>query len=318
MVQRFEPASARWSLVEETVGSQAGTSSASVAPGSLYRVRACADVMIESTCAESTAFWAPLVPQSAEEIPEIVVTPSGRIFQVSKTLPLESQIEQYNVYQLAVELEGAAPEQLPQMTPPAKPWGAKDFTAADNLARNVYEEYAQYRKPRPAHVPDPSAPKELISDVPPEEWNRFRARRLEGWPEESAITFEPAVLRHTITVFADVTCEHCVQIAKDLDELNKRGIRVRFLAYPLAGPNTPVGRRMEDIWCASDPKSAFKSAMLNEPIAPAHCSKPIVPFHYALARQLGLPGSPAILNERGELIGGYLPPDELQRALERP
>lgn len=318
IVQRLDSQSGRWWLVQEMVGSKAGNSSRAVESGGLYRVRACADPMIESTCAESSAFWAPYLPKSADQVPDLVVTRRGRVLEVSKNLPLEQQTAQYNVYQLELALEDIDSKQLPPMTPPEKSWGATDFTSWDTLVLNIYEVYSQLRNPSPPQVDDPSmpTPKEFISDVPPAEWAAFRAKRLSGWPEQTAITFGPAAPRYTITVFADVTCEHCAEIVNDLDELTSLGIRVRFLAYPMAGPNTPEGKAMADIWCAPDPESAFKLAMTGGRIARARCEKPIVPYHYALAKQLAIPGSPGIVREDGELIGGYLPPKELLRVLE--
>jgi hypothetical protein len=215
-----------------------------------------------------------------------------------------------------VELEDADPEQLSPMTPPAKRWGAKNFTAADNLANNIYDDYAQFRKPRTPRSADPSAPKEFISDVPPAEWAKFRAKRLQGWVESTAITFEPKEVRHTINVFADISCEHCQQMEKDLEQLSNLGIRVRFFAYPLAGPNSTIGRKMADVWCAPDPQSSLRLALLDQSVPSAKCSKPVVPFHFALARQLELAGSPAVLDENGNVIGGYLQPNALLRMLE--
>jgi len=39
--------------------------------------------------------------------------------------------------------------------------------------------------------------------------------------------------------------------------------------------------------------------------------------HYALGRDFGLEGTPAIVLANGELIGGYLPPAELVQHLSR-
>lgn len=318
-VERFEPASQQWRLIEEAVGSKTGASLETVTRGYLYRVRACVDPRIDSTCASSTAFWAPYQPTSADEIPELVVSERGDIFRVSKSLPLSIQIEQYNSYQLAAALTDVAPDQLPPMTAPEKRWGAKGFSHADSLANNIYDDYANYRNPKSnsAQAVNDNAPKEFITDVPSAESSAFRAIRLKNWPEDNMIIFEPASPKYTVSVFADINCEHCKQILTDLDELNRMGVRVRFLAYPLHGPNSDSGRRMSNVWCAADPKASLKRAMANEPIAPAHCEKPIVAYQYALAKRLGIPGSPGIINENGELIGGYLPPKDLVTRLQR-
>lgn len=310
-VQRFEPAARSWVIVEESAGSQTGQSAEPVEAGHLYRVRACADVQLDQSCMESTAIWAPVQPRSAEDIPEVVVTQRGRTLSVARGAPFETQVIQYNVYQLEVEIEGVDAADLPPMTAPGRRWGAKGFRQNDNLTNNIYEVYSAARKGRSTSpTADASAAKEFITDVPAAEHERFRAKRVRDWPEQTMIVFGPAKAKYTVTVFADITCEHCAALLRDLDELNQLGVRIQFLAFPLTGPNSETGRKMADVWCAANPKDAFQRAVRKEPIPPARCDRPIVPYQYALARQLGISGSPSIITEDGRLVG-YLPPKEL-------
>lgn len=317
VVQRFESGANQWRIVEEVKGTTFGTSAATVDPGHLYRVRACHDPIIDSTCSESTVFWAPFQAATVEEIPELVVSDTGRIYSISKNNALPVQLSQYNFTQLVVDLEDVDPSALPPMTAPVRRWGAKNFDSWDSLINMIYDGYAQARQPRPSRVVDASQPAESIADVPETEWAQFRAKRLRGeWIEEKMIVFSPAVTRYTVTIFADIACEHCRQIMRDIDELSRLGVRVRFLAFPLRGPNSDVGRRMADVWCAADPKGALRRAIFNEPLAHAKCDKAVVPLQYALARQLGFIGSPTIVTETGEVIGGYLTPMEMVSRLD--
>ncbi len=45
--------------------------------------------------------------------------------------------------------------------------------------------------------------------------------------------------RAHISVFTDITCFYCQKLHKEVPELNKRGVEVRYLAYPRAGVDSP-------------------------------------------------------------------------------
>jgi thiol:disulfide interchange protein DsbC len=131
------------------------------------------------------------------------------------------------------------------------------------------------------------------------------------------IIFEPESVKHTITVFADSACKHCRQIMLDVPALNSAGVRVRFLAYPLSGPYSAEGRKMAHVWCTPDRRTAFTRLMTQQPVAPRSCEPDFVLYHYALAKKLGLSGTPAIIGEDGEIIGGYRTSDQLLAELTR-
>src|SRR5262249_40930744 len=129
------------------------------------------------------------------------------------------------------------------------------------------------------------------------------------------VVFEPPKPKYTITVWADVACQHCQQMMRDMDELTARGIRVRFLAFPLNGPYSADGRTMASIWCSSDRKAAFKQALLGGPMPSSLCERDTVLLQYALGKKLGFIGSPTVVTDSGEVIGGYLTPDEMLERL---
>jgi thiol:disulfide interchange protein DsbC len=75
---------------------------------------------------------------------------------------------------------------------------------------------------------------------------------------------------------------------------------------------------MSNVWCAS-PKArpeALRRAMLGELVPASDCSSETVVYQYALAKRLGLIGSPNIITDDGEIIGGYLTPDQLLERLQ--
>lgn len=205
---------------------------------------------------------------------------------------------------------------LPELTAPARRWGAKNFDDWDELVNVIYDGYAR-AKEMPPFTGDPSQPPMYIVEVPEDQRNEFRAKRLSSdWIESMMIVYSPPAPRFTVTIAADLACKHCAQIVRDLPELNKLGIRVRVMAFPLAGPNSEVGRKTANVWCAADPRSALNEAVRNEVVEPATCAKPVVHLQYATAKQLGFIGSPTIVSESGEIIGGYLTPEEMLSQLE--
>jgi thiol:disulfide interchange protein DsbC len=134
-------------------------------------------------------------------------------------------------------------------------------------------------------------------------------------PEE-AIVFGPALPRHTIIVFTDVDCPYCRKLHGELDELQKRGIAVRYLAFPRSGPETTAWRTMSAVWCANDRRDALTHATRGEEIrATGACSDAVIARHYALGRQLGIAGTPMIVLGDGTSLGGYVTPERLLHAL---
>jgi thiol:disulfide interchange protein DsbC len=124
------------------------------------------------------------------------------------------------------------------------------------------------------------------------------------------------VVKHTITVFTDVECIYCRKLHSEIEELNRLGVRVRYLAYPRTGPGTEDWRKMETVWCAKDRKTAITQAKLGKPVSAPSCAAP-VKKQYELGEQLGVRGTPAILTMSGEYIGGYLPPAQILQQLEK-
>jgi thiol:disulfide interchange protein DsbC len=134
-------------------------------------------------------------------------------------------------------------------------------------------------------------------------------------PEGGMIVFGKPNLAHTITVFTDVDCQWCRQLHSQIDEYNKLGIRVRYLAYPRSGPDTESWTKAEAVWCAKDRNAALTRAKLGKSVDSSACAAPVAQ-HYALGRQMELSGTPGLILESGELVPGYMPPKSLLEAIE--
>jgi thiol:disulfide interchange protein DsbC len=144
-----------------------------------------------------------------------------------------------------------------------------------------------------------------------------RIKTLAKLDERDMIVFKPAVVKHTITVFTDVECAYCRKLHSQIDQLNKLGIQVRYLAYPRAGPGTEDWQKMEAVWCSKDRKTAITQAKLGQEIKSPKCGATPVAKQFQLGEDLGVRGTPAIFTTGGEYIGGYLPPEDLAKELDR-
>jgi thiol:disulfide interchange protein DsbC len=143
-----------------------------------------------------------------------------------------------------------------------------------------------------------------------------RLEAVNALGESSMVVFAPENPTHTVTVFTDIDCGYCRKLHRQIADYNDLGIGVRYLFFPRSGPKTDSWFKADQVWCAEDRKTALTQAKAGAVIESADCGVTPVGTHYALGQSLGIRGTPAILTESGELIGGYLPPDELLDYLE--
>lgn len=135
--------------------------------------------------------------------------------------------------------------------------------------------------------------------------------------ESEMIVFPAKEEKHVITVFFDITCHYCQILHKDTKKLNDLGITVRYLGFPRQGPESTNAETMEAIFTAENPKATLDAVMLEQQKANDKKKPNIVKKHYDLGLQFGVEGTPAIVTENGQLIGGYLKPDQMLKVLER-
>ncbi|HKU16358.1 MAG TPA: DsbC family protein [Steroidobacteraceae bacterium] len=143
-----------------------------------------------------------------------------------------------------------------------------------------------------------------------------RAKLLGKLDERDMIVFSPKDVKYTITVFTDVECGYCRKLHSQIDQLTKLGVRVRYAAYPRAGPNTDDWHKMEQVWCAKDRQAAITQAKLGQQVKADNCGTTPIGKQFQLGEDLGVRGTPAIFTRTGDYIGGYLPPADLVKAVE--
>jgi thiol:disulfide interchange protein DsbC len=133
---------------------------------------------------------------------------------------------------------------------------------------------------------------------------------FEGVGDKNMIVMAPKETRSTITVFTDVDCPYCARLHQDVPELNRNGIKVRYLLYPRAGEGSKTYRRSVAVWCAPDRIKAVGIAKNGGQLEMRTCANP-VDDHYRLGERLGISGTPTIFLENGKKIPGYVPASQL-------
>ncbi|MGI9302435.1 MAG: DsbC family protein [Gammaproteobacteria bacterium] len=144
----------------------------------------------------------------------------------------------------------------------------------------------------------------------------IRGAILNSMDEGQMIVYEPENTKHTLTIFTDIDCPYCRRLHAEMGELNDLGIKVRYLAFPRTGVDTPSYHSAVSVWCAKDSAGAMTRAKNGEDVEAKTCENP-VKDHMALGDELGVTGTPAIYLESGDLIPGYRPAKELASALDR-
>lgn len=116
-----------------------------------------------------------------------------------------------------------------------------------------------------------------------------------------------------ITVFTDTDCGYCQKLHSEVAELNRRGVEVRYVAFPRQGTGSHGYNTLVSVWCAKDPREAMNLAKARKDVPAAQCENP-VEKQYQLGQMIGVQGTPAIVLANGQMIPGYQPAPQLAEA----
>lgn len=155
---------------------------------------------------------------------------------------------------------------------------------------------------------------ELVN-IAEQELEAERRNLLANTPESEMIIFPAANKKAHIYVFTDVDCYYCQKLHREMAEMNELGIEVRYLAFPRAGINSPSYRKIATAWCAKDPNAALTDLKAGKDLPENVCENNPVAKQFDLGGRLGVNGTPALVTDRGMLIPGYKPADELAKVL---
>jgi thiol:disulfide interchange protein DsbC len=146
--------------------------------------------------------------------------------------------------------------------------------------------------------------------------NTARAKALAAAPENEMIVFSPPNPKMTVTVFTDVDCGFCRKFHSQIADINKAGVRVRYMMFPRTGPGTESWRKAESVWCSKDRREALTRAKKGEALNTKSCpDASAIKAQYAMGEDLGVEGTPAIFTQGGDYIGGFLTPDQLVKVV---
>ena len=108
--------------------------------------------------------------------------------------------------------------------------------------------------------------------------------------------------RRKVAVFSDPACGYCKQLEPELAKLDN--VTVYTFLVPFQGEAKPIA-----IWCSADRVQAWQQYMLQGDAAalngPASCDHP-VGRNFALARRLGVQGTPTLVWADGSRTEGYV------------
>ena len=143
-----------------------------------------------------------------------------------------------------------------------------------------------------------------------------RKHLLDDLDESEMLVFAPPkeLIKATITVFTDIDCTYCRKLHKEVPELNRLGIAVRYLAYPRAGTSSESYDKFVSAWCADNPKVALTRAKNNQPIEEKTCDNPVA-AQYKLGSTMGVNSTPSLVYEDGSMDPGYMPAAKLAERL---
>jgi thiol:disulfide interchange protein DsbC len=146
--------------------------------------------------------------------------------------------------------------------------------------------------------------------------NAARAKALAAVSESQMIVFGPPNAKMTVTVFTDIDCGFCRKFHAQIAEVNKAGVRVRYMMYPRTGPGTESWDKAEQVWCSADRRDALTRAKKGETLKSRKCGDDAIKTQYELGSDLGVEGTPAVFTQNGDYIGGFLTPQELVQSVQ--
>jgi thiol:disulfide interchange protein DsbC len=130
--------------------------------------------------------------------------------------------------------------------------------------------------------------------------------------QADAIEFAPSQATQWLTVFTDVDCHYCRLLHREVPELNKLGIGIRYVFFSKYGSPSQAYDRARVVWCQKDRQASLNVGLLSGvvPSREASCKDP-VRTQYQAAVDLGIHGTPAIILPDGGLFYGYAKADAI-------
>jgi thiol:disulfide interchange protein DsbC len=143
----------------------------------------------------------------------------------------------------------------------------------------------------------------------------LRRERLANLDRGEFVTFGPEDAEYELMVFTDPDCGYCRRLHEQMDQYTSNGIRIHYLAFPRAGVGSQTYDKMVSVWCSHDQNAAMDVAKSGQTPPRATCDNP-VEKQYQLGQALGVTGTPSMMTFDGDMIPGYVPPEQLRARLD--
>jgi thiol:disulfide interchange protein DsbC len=141
-----------------------------------------------------------------------------------------------------------------------------------------------------------------------------RKLAVEKLGEDKMIIFKPEKSKYKVSVFTDIDCGYCRKLHSEMDKYMAEGITVQYLFYPRAGKGSDSYNKAISVWCAEDRNAALTAAKKGAKTEQKTCDNPI-DEHMQLGVDFEARGTPMIITEKGNVLPGYVPADQLAKAL---
>lgn len=117
---------------------------------------------------------------------------------------------------------------------------------------------------------------------------------------------------HTLYIFTDVDCSYCRQLHANMGTINKLGIAVRYIPFPIIGNDIEL---MKKVWCSKDRRTALNQAMAGGRARAQlkevkSCSNPINRI-IELGQQMKVSSTPSIYLEDGTWMPTTMDPNRM-------
>lgn len=154
------------------------------------------------------------------------------------------------------------------------------------------------------------------ADLTDQAKGQIRRELIADIDHDKLISYGEVDSEYEIIVFTDVDCGYCRRLHQQVEEYNDAGIRISYAAFPRAGIGSDTYNKMTSVWCSDDQQAAMDLAKSGGTPEPAECDAPITQ-QYEMGQAVGVTGTPALVTPGGDLIPGYVPPDDLRVRLEQ-
>jgi protein-disulfide isomerase len=116
-----------------------------------------------------------------------------------------------------------------------------------------------------------------------------------------------------VAVFADPNCGFCKRLEKGFQQLDN--VTIYTFLVPMLSADSLI--KSQQIWCSSDKIKAWNDWMINNqaPTGKGDCGNPLE-RNTALARKLGVTGTPAMFFTDGTRLNGAVPIAQIEKKLK--